>query len=517
MLAACPAAARDPISAIDWLDSRDGIAALPLRTAPTIPSVPVAPAVPAEPPVARTIVTPEVTTSPLDAPQTGAVGLLPRSVTGLPATLWQSSIAAALNRRITALDVPVLPAMQSLLYTLLLAEATPPAQDPGGMTFLLARIDTLTTLGAVDPAFALAERAGPETSPALFARWFDLALLTGEEYRACTAMRARPALAPSAAALTYCRAMQGQYDLATLTFGNAAALDLLTPSEESLLRLFLDPDLAEGTPVMPPPARTTPLSFRLAEAIGQALPVAGLPRAYAMADLRGVSGWRAEIEAAERLVQSGALSENRLLGIYTDRRPAASGGIWDRVAAVQALDAAMAAGDPQAVGDTLPAAWDALRAIELEVPFARLWAADLATLPLTGRAAQIGFDMALLSPEYEALATTLADTGPAQGARGQFLVALARGEPDPAVAPDTMGAAIARGFASDADIPASTRLDLAQGKLGEAILSAMSLVARAAEGSTKDITPALAVLRAVGLEDTARRAALQLMLLERRP
>jgi hypothetical protein len=38
---------------------------------------------------------------------------------------------------------------------------------------------------------------------------------------------------------------------------------------------------------------------------------------------------------------------------------------------------------------------------------------------------------------------------------------------------------------------------------------------RGARGNLDELTRALSTLRAVGLEDTARRAALQLMLLER--
>lgn len=507
--------AQAPISAIDWLDNSQNLAALPTRP----PLRPGTSSVWDETPVAETILIPEVTTRPLNAPKAGAVGLLPRSVTGLPATLWQGSLAPALIRKVNRLDVDAIPAMQSLLYTLLLTEADPPMQDAAGMAFLLARIDKLIEIGAVDPALALTERAGPTTHPDLFSRWFDLTLLTGDEHRACKTMRERPSLAPSGSALTFCRAAQGQYDLATLTFGNAAALGLLTPGEESLLRLYLDPDLAEETPQLPPPAKVTPLTFRLSEAIGQPLRTQGLPRAYAMTDLRGVSGWRAEIEAAERLTQSGALAENRLLGIYTSRRPSASGEPWDRVEAVQALDTLLEDAqtaksgqlDDPSLATQLPITWDALRKVALEVPFARLWGETLAGLNLTGTAATTVFEIAMLSPQYESLAAKL----PHPDARTKFLAALAGGQPEKASAPDELTRAVQRGFDPETEIPASIRLDLTQGKLGEAILSAMTLITQAAEGATKDIAPALATLRSVGLEDTARRTAIQLILLDR--
>ena len=513
------------MSAINWLDHRDGLAAFPdtpqpaaqpgsaaTRRAPSLRRPPGASGPVNESPVASAVVVPEVTTRSLDEAQIGAVGLLPRSVTGLPPTLWQTSRTAALNRLLSGLDVSHLPAMQSLLYTLLLAESDPPGDDRDGTAFLLTRIDRLTDLGAVEPAMALIERAGPTASPEVFARWFDLSLLSGEENAACATMTEQPTLAPSITALAFCRARLGDWDTAALTYGGASALGLLPKAEDRLLRLYLDPELAEETPPMPPPAEMTPLAFRLAESIGTPLPSAGLPRAYAMADLRGISGWRAEIEAAERLARTGALAENRLLGIYTDRRPAASGGLWDRVDLLQQLDRALSAQDPGAVQSVLPNAWSAIRQAELELPFARLWGATLSGMPLTDAAARTAFDVALLSPEYEALAQGLAKRTP----REAYLAALASGRPGEATAPDRIAAAITRGFAPDAAIPPTLRAVLQQGRLGEAVLIAMTYYARAAQGETKDIAPALATLRVVGLEDSARRAALQLMILEQR-
>lgn len=515
-LVANSAAAENPISAIDWLETGNGLAALPRGLSPTTPLT--TPGFPAtrtpldEPAVAQSITIPEVTTSPLDAPQIGAVGLLPRSVTGLPADLWQRSQVRRLTRMLGQLDVARFPAMQALLFTLTLSEAEPPDDDPDGMTFLLQRLDALTDLGAVEPALALADRAGPSADAELFARWFDLALLSGEENRACKAMLDRPTLAPSVTALSFCRARLGDWDTASLTFGSAAALGAISRTEERLLRLYLDPDLADETPPLPPPATMTPLTFRLSESIGQPLPTAGLPRAYANSDLRGLSGWRAEIEAAERLARSGALSENRLIGIYTARDPAASGGIWDRVDLIQKLDSAIEAADSQRISEILPRTWTAIRNAQLELPFARLWGAQLAGMALTGAAATAAFELALLSPDYETLSRTLTGSSP----RDAFVLALASGSPGDSPAPDATTAAIARGFAEDAEVPGTLRLNLAQNQLGEAILSAMILYVSGAQGETKDIAPALATLRAVGLQDAARRAALQLVLLDRR-
>lgn len=74
---------------------------------------------------------------------------------------------------------------------------------------------------------------------------------------------------------------------------------------------------------------------------------------------------------------------------------------------------------------------------------------------------------------------------------------------------------IMKGFDDDAEVPVKIRRLLDNGQLGEAILRTMDLFARGAQGNLGDLSNSLAALRAVGLEDTARRATLQLMLLER--
>ena len=79
-----------------------------------------------------------------------------------------------------------------------------------------------------------------------------------------------------------------------------------------------------------------------------------LPLAFTYADLSDNAGWKAQIEAAERLSRAGAIAPNLLLGLYTSQKPAASGGVWDRVAAFQGLDTAVAKGDVRAVDQEMP-------------------------------------------------------------------------------------------------------------------------------------------------------------------
>ena len=400
-----------PISAIDWLDALNR-AGIPV----------------AEPDVATTALAPEVRTVALGASNAGAVGLLPASVTGLPVTLWQGSETDALLRRIKALDVTGLPAMQALFFSLLLAEADPPeeaARDPEAEDpLLLARIDKLTEIGAVDPALALIERAGQTRSPALFSRWFDLSLLAGIETQPCRRVASDPEIAPSQSVRIFCLARNRDWETAALLLETASALGTLEPAEERLLTRFLHVELDDTAAALPPPANITPLLFRLSEAIGEPLPTSDLPRAYAYYDLRGRAGWKAALEAAERLARSGALPENRLLGLYSGGKPSASGGIWDRVAAVQAFDAAIAVPRPDAetVAERLPEAWEAMRDAGLETTFAALYGERLVTYAeRTGRAGRLATRAVLLATDAAGAARRITPANPTEA----FLLALA--------------------------------------------------------------------------------------------
>jgi hypothetical protein len=503
LLMAAAAAAQDggaPLSAIDWLSrSVEGSGA---RSADRPPI---------EPPVAASASTPAITVTPLDGGPPRAGGVLAPEATGLPPTLWSGSDEGALLSLMGAAETVTLPALRELVVTLMLAEADPPAgAGPEGRLFL-ARVDKLLDMGAVEPAQALLE-ADDRLWPEAFRRWFDAALLTGTEDAACEVLRGHPSLAPTLKARVFCTARNGDWPAAALTLNTARVLGDVTPEEEWLLARFLDPEFAEENESLLPPSRPSPLDFRLREAIGEAVPTAGLPLAFAHADLRPVAAWRAQIEAAERLARNGVLSENVLLGLYTARDPAASGGVWDRAATVQALDAALAAGDAAAVAAALPRAWAAMSAAGLEVPFARLFGPRLQGVPLDGEAADLAFRVALLSPAYEEAALAREPASPRERlwrgvARGDVAGLAAEGE-------DGASAAVVAGFAEGAAPSPALAEPIAAGRVGEAILKAVAAFDRGLDGDRAALTDAIAALRALGLEDTARRAALQFLILE---
>ncbi|MFT4150426.1 MAG: hypothetical protein QM656_09530 [Paracoccaceae bacterium] len=498
---AAPVRAQEPLSAIDWLSKSVATPAAMSRPVPPRPD---------EPPVTKNGALPEsVAVTPLGKPSADGVGLLPPAVTGLPHRLWGMGQTAEVAAALGSTDPGSLPALRGLLLTLLLAEAEPPADSGSDGRLLIARVDRLLQMGALDQADALLDAAGAP-GPELFRRAFDVALLTGNEDRACQTLRSRPNLSPTPQARIFCLARSGDWNAAALTLRTGVALGQLSAEDEALIGRFLDPDLFEGEPAPPAPSPVTPLAWRMFEAIGEPLTTTTLPLAFAHAELGPNAGWKAQIEAAERLERAGVIAPNLLLGLYTERKPAASGGVWDRAAAFQDFDAAMSTEDIRGIEQTLPIIWDRMTEAELEVPFAMLYGGALSKLSPGGDADRIAFAVELLSPVSEQVAAR-----PRSDPREAFLAGVARGDIRGLAAPDGMSRAIAPAFLNpDPGADLSALVD--QDRLGEAILAAIGRISTALHGDQRGVAQGLSLLRKVGLERVARQAALELMLLERR-
>ena len=516
-----------PLSAIDWLRTgagSEGPGAYPLTPPSDAQS------------------DSEISVRALDALRPEAVGLFPASRVGLPAALWGETPAGELAALIAALPTDMLPALRDLSLRLLLAEFNAPLPDTGSLAsdrpespvsqsdrpmsqsapllsrpdFLLSRIDKLVEFGALDQAAAILDALDP-VDPILRLRRFDIGLLLGDENRACTRVLLDTPPIGDDAALIFCLARAGDWPAAQSTLQVATDARSLPPYELDLLTAFIEGDdtLPGASTLLPPPVGTpSPLVWRMLEASGDPVATLGLPVAYAHADLRGTIGWRAQLEAAERLVRAGALSPNRLLGLYTERRAAASGGIWERVRLVQAFDDALLSGDALTTGPALLQAWPQIQAGELEVPMATLYAQALGQMALPDEAGALAFRMGLLSEAYETVALGL-DMDRASP-EDRFLAAVARGL-DPAqdgAMPGEVAQAVALAFAPDVTLPAEALDRLAQGRLGEQMLRV--LIQLGGPADPRILTEGLGILRYIGLEDIARRTALESLLLNRR-
>ncbi len=530
-LSALPALAQNsqpnsqPLSSVDWL-SRSVLQApsmgvdpstAPIAMLGTQGSRAVVEAPADEPPVAAAVGIDAVSIAPIGAPMPSqSLGLLPPARTGLPLTLWGQTPEAELTQILRRERLDVMPALQSLLFTLMLAELDPPKNPSAtgvapGQSLFLARIDRLIELGALEPAHAMLELAGPST-PERFRRLFDISLLLGEEDDACDLMSRSAAIAPSITARIFCLARGGDWPAAEVMFTSAQALGELPKDVVPLIERFLDDAMIDSAEELTPPKDPTPLVFRMMEAIGQPMPTTYLPLAFAQADLRANTGWKSRLEAAERLARAGTVDPNQMLGLYTEQSPAASGGIWERARAVASLDRAMQSRDPQAVTLALEPAISVMEEAELEVVLANLYGEALADIPLTGSAFDAAFRLGMLSPSYEIVAK-------ARKPRSQdeaMLIGVAKGSTVGIRPLDSLGKALKGAFDTAPHVPDAYR-DLIEGdRLGEAILRAVDDITEGSRGGVQGVTDGLMMLRAAGLENVARQTALQLTLLERR-
>ena len=501
LAAALPGRAAEPRSAIPWLSQSIEIAATP---AP--PSRPRPGAAPDDGTIRVT---------PLGRVNRDAVGLLPPDRTGFARALWGPEPAPAVRQLILAHPDQGVPAARALFQRMLLAEADPPQGPAADASVLIARIDRLLEIGALEEAGALIELAGPDT-PELFRRWFDVGLLLDEAEAPCAALRQNPSLSPTLPARVFCLARGGDWNAAEITLTLGEGVGSIPGEDRDLLARFLDPVLFEGEPEPPVPEPLTALDFLMREAVALPRPAGPLPLAFLHADLGEHVPMRTRIDAAERLALSGAIGHAPLFAAYRAGAPAASGGLWDRAQAVQALDAAIGSAAPADLARALLAADTALAERGLRVALAEAYGPRLATLDATSLPENARTALVELLLLAGLTAEARAAAGPAPGPRIETLVAIAGGGgAAPAAKPDDLTAAALEGLAAETpadDREARLALMLAGGRQGQALIEALALVGAGPAVDPQALRAALLTLRLAGQADGARAIALQTLL-----
>lgn len=509
---ALPASAAPPLSSSDWLSGGpmppsppsswrpgDGIPRDALRPPQRTSAAAL--------PVAESAAVEPVGVTRLDGPDSDRVGLQAPERAGLPADLWTGLDAGEAAAAIAAAD-PRLPATRRLLRRILLSQLDPPARADGedGVLFL-ARIDKLLALGEVGAAMALLDAAGPGDT-GRFRRRFDAALLLDRADSACAELASFPAAGAGVGPRVFCLAREGDWAAAALTLRGAVAMALVEPGLAARLGAFLDDAQVDGEGALPLTETVTPLDLRLMEAIGQPLPTTTLPLPLAVTDLVHDGGWKARLESAERLARAGSLSPQRLRAIYTEQAPAASGGVWERAAGVQRLDSAVAAGDREAAAAALPEALRAMAQAGLVPALGGMLGAHLAALDLDGAAGETALWLALIAADIGA--SPLGELPDPATPDAAWLLSVARGEAvGHAGAPEgVLDGAVAAALIGD---PAPAP----QGNAGLLLLKAMADADAGLDGNAVSGAAGIAGLRAMGQEDAARAAALQLVLLPR--
>ena len=479
----------DPLSAVDWLSKT---LEAPQEVAPEIP---------------RTGISIEaIETTKLSDVQKDTVGILPSSVSGIPSDFWGDSSVNRLAAFIRNAPTGQLPEITALWHRIVLAEIDPSIGMAKENALLLARLDMLLTAGNLDPAEALLIAADPN-NPQLFRRWFDVSILSQRAAKACKRMLSTPSFAPTLQARVFCLARSGDWPAATITLNTGKVLGEITKDEAILLGMFLDPEFYEGEPDPPIPAILTPLTYIMREALALPRPAQSLPLAFLHMDLQNKAGWRQRIISAERLARERAIPSVALLDLYLEGTASASGGVWDRVRAVQDLDAALNSDDDDTLSDALINTHRVLARLGLQSALSDWFAPALAGRKLTLQANRIGLELAVLNPNAYDLVFDLATTGQIE----QFVVSVLNDRFN-VQSKGNLQLAIYNALAGFSP-KTVLHQTVDNGRLGEAVLSALTLLHDGPATDIGDIEVALSVLAYSGFRPEAKRIATQLLLL----
>ncbi|WBU58096.1 hypothetical protein [Paracoccus sediminicola] len=435
----------------------------------------------------------------LSAADPDGAGIISARQAGLPQSFWSGTDLETALRMIRA--EPALPASAQIARRILeaqLAAPASPSEDRIG-AFFAARVDQLIASGALPSARDLLQGAGQD-SPATFHRLFELSLLLGGETGTCARMARAPGIVDDPAARIFCLAQSGDWPAAALLLTGAERLNMIDAQLSTLLTHYLDDTRVESGETLPVPEQMSPLAFRLHEAIGQPLPTGDLDLRYAWTDLDNRAGWKAQLEAAERLSRARALPAARLFQLYTAQRPAASGGVWERAAAVQGLDAALIGGDPARIGAALQDAYREMARAGLRDAFAAIFAERLDPQALSGEAARLALWLRLWEGETEVMAAPENELDAA-------ILALASGGQPESLSPAL--AAMAPIFADD--LPPEPQLDTGMA-LAPALYGALADADAGIQGDVTRAARGVRLLRELGLIADARRVATQIAL-----
>ena len=457
-----------PLSAIDWL-SLPGLA--PLTEELVEPSL-----------KSSDDTMTNITVTELALTETKSYGLIPAKISGIPKDFWTDLEPNMLGQLLGSLSTAGLPTTNELLLRALLAETD------GNEAVLTARVQALLDRGAVHAAISLLEQSGINT-PATFSLHSQSALLIGNNKRMCQFLISKPYLSKDEALKIYCLAREGDWGLAVLTYFTLDALNTFNPTISALLKVDLDPELIGELSLAPTVSmKLSELEFRLRESAGKRPPTQGLPLRFAYMDLSETTGWKQQLEAAEKLAIMSTLPANKLLEYYLKGSPSATGGIWERVRTVQSLDETFSDPILDPTQD-LEKFWVATENTHLAPVFARAWSDKLSSYQVSETGDHTLFKMQILSG----------------GSHVSFLEAMERlHHQNPKILSKTYTNLLTQ-FEDKNISPIPFR--------SSSVLRAIRLVEDAMEGNEPALYEAIMLIRCMGLTPMAEQLALDFMIL----
>lgn len=449
-----------------------------------------------------------ITQSTLMDLDVNSVGLIPSSVSGFPKQLWKGSTTSAITDQISRMGTNLVPEALELLYVILLAESDPPIDSLGEGKLFLVRIDKLLELGALDHANVLMDRAGRSVRK-FFQRRFNIALLTNNETQICQEILRDISIQPTLAQRIYCLVRLGEWETASVAFKVAQALGEFSPLEEQIILIYLYPELTFKTSGFTID-ELSPLHFRMLVDSGYSYSFQNMNNTLGYYQKNSNSPWKTRIGAHESLVQSIALPFETLLVTYAENKPPASGGVWDRVNAIQSLEEAIYFDREDDINKFFHEAFKLMLQAGLEVEFSKYFVPRIINHLLEyGKIPPRHFIPVILSD----LSINQRDLLVPTNRNEAFYIDLKFGRLNEAIPNSALQESILEGlkiFKPGDKVELNSRSNIN----GLALLETLDILQDITQTPPHEIGTALETLSRFGLKDEAREIALQILLIE---
>ncbi len=255
----------------------------------------------------------------LGAINVNGIGLISIERTKLPSDLWSNSSEKVLSEKLNSMPNLSLTTTNKILKRLLLVDAKPPLNSIGvknmGYLFLLARIDQLINLGAIDEVEEILNYI-KEPSVELMKRKIQVAYLNGRLSKTCDLANNYPNFEGMLQFKIICLVRKNDWQAAALAFTVGSSLNKFDEKEKQLLLNYLDPDIETNSHYNIEINDLSPTHFYLMHGKKELKPSDILPNKYAYAfSLFGMPP-KLRIKYMEQLASNYVVNANTLFSLY---------------------------------------------------------------------------------------------------------------------------------------------------------------------------------------------------------
>lgn len=477
----------------------------------------------------------------LDAPSEQASGLVAAPSAGLSQAMWAGTNGETALQSVSSAKPMRYHALNTLLRRALIVSAAPPTEADG---FLSTRAEALLRFGAAEDASSLLGVQPFSENPDRARTSAESALLIGRDDELCGLVLAEPEATDSrvdadfwATLRGYCLATSGD-PLAPVAIGAMRDIGRIEPADALLLEAVLDESIAEFVP-MPATETLDPLRLAVLRRLGRAggqiverAPLAIVSGLYAVES----TGARGGLLAGERLEQAGSLTTPELRRLYASLSQTEGETPVEQRA--RAMGRALAEPSVESIGDALILAARA-QTIGGIAQAARVLSESANGLPDTdaqgagsrGYAIRDGFFLAGDSQSAIRWAAAQGSTNPIELADTAALAAIAdplsagswqrehgdilrdRAKGGDEHARRSLAALAGFEIAPRPKLPNEGFLAAArQGRSAEAVFAVAAALQSEDPVSARTLDTVIRTLRAAGLDEDARKLAIEVML-----